>query len=152
MRFTWLPVTIYSQGLLALWLPVVTVLSVLRCDVLAMPGRSMSTEKPAEVDNTLVWVLVSCVLGQLTLLALAFVVGFVVGRRLRPSIPALVYEVKAEELTIESLKARLKNLRFPTSGQKAELVDRYEKATAGTKLVVAGTVAAGRPRAGVQMD
>ena len=91
-------------------------------------------------------------MGQLVLLMLSFVVGFQIGRCSRPSTTPTTFEVKAEELTVESLRARLKDLGISSTGLKAELVERFEKATAGTKLRLTRAAAASRPRAGVQME
>ena len=122
----------------------------------ARPGQSERSEQVAEADHTLIWVTVTCLLGQLLLLAVVFGAGFWFGRRCTKecSSDAVVFdEVKADELTVEALKTRLKQMHEPVSGLKAELVARYENAVnwqPGRNLLMTGAVASVRPRAGVQ--
>jgi len=121
-----------------------------------VPGKSDGSKQPAEASHTLIWVTVACLLGQLVLLASVFGAGFWLGQRCtkeRKLNAVVIDEVKAEELTIEALKARLRQMQEPVSGLKAELVARYENAVnwqPGRKLLMTGAVASVRPRAGVQ--
>jgi len=121
-----------------------------------VPGKSDGSKQPAEASHTLIWVTVACLLGQLVLLASVFGAGFWLGQRCtkeRKLNAVVIDEVKAEELTIEALKTRLRQMQEPVSGLKAELVARYENAVnwqPGRKLLMTGAVASVRPRAGVQ--